>query len=53
MEEKPRPVGEGVLTMRMWRGIIFVGAVTFTTMMLFQVFNVLNARLDDDHPGPV
>ena len=70
MHEPPRPVGEGVLTRRMWRGIIFVGLVmaagtlfvldsalpggffagsgdlryarmAFTTLMLFQVFNVL------------
>ena len=77
MHQPPRPVGEGVLTPRMWRGIIFVGVVmaagtlfvldsalpggffegsgdlryaqtmAFTTLMLFQVFNVFNARSDD------
>ena len=25
MEQPPRPVGEGVITPRMWRGIVFVG----------------------------
>jgi Ca2+-transporting ATPase len=77
MLRPPRPVGEGVLTPRMWRGIVFVGVImaagtlfvldaslpggfvegsgdlryaqtmTFTTLMLFQVFNVVNARSDD------
>jgi Ca2+-transporting ATPase len=77
MDRPPRPVGEGVLTPRMWRGIIFVGAImaagslfvldaslpggfldgqgdlryaqtmTFTTLMLFQMFNVVNARSDE------
>ena len=77
MHQPPRPVGEGVLTPRMWRGIMFVGVVmaagtlfvldsalpggyfegsgdlryaqtmAFTTLMLFQVFNVFNARSDD------
>jgi Ca2+-transporting ATPase len=77
MEQPPRPVGEGVITSRMWRGIVFVGLImaigtlcvldaslpggfingtgdlryaqtmTFTTLMLFQMFNVLNARSDD------
>jgi P-type Ca2+ transporter type 2C len=77
MDQPPRPVGEGVLTARMWRGIVFVGVVmafgtllvfdaslpgglvdgsgslsyaqtmAFTTLMLFQVFNVFNARSDD------
>ena len=77
MHQPPRPVGESVLTPRMWRGIIFVGVVmaagtlivldaalpggyiegsgdlrygqtmAFTTLMLFQVFNVFNARSDD------
>jgi P-type Ca2+ transporter type 2C len=77
MEQRPRPVGEGVLTPRMWRGIVFVGVITaagtlyvfdaslpgglvegsgdlryaqtmtFTTLMLFQMFNVLNARSDE------
>jgi Ca2+-transporting ATPase len=77
MDQPPRPVGEGVLTPRMWRGIFFVGVVmaagtllvfdaampggfiagagdlrygqtmAFTTLMLFQIFNVLNARSDE------
>jgi Ca2+-transporting ATPase len=77
MREPPRPVGEGVLTPRMWRGILFVGAImaagtlyvldgslagglvagsgnvsyaqtmAFTTLMLFQIFNVVNARSDE------
>src|SRR5688572_19002518 len=77
MHRPPRPSGEGVLTARMWRGIIFVGAImaagtllvldaslpggfiegagslsygqtmAFTTLMLFQIFNVLNARSDE------
>ena len=77
MRLPPRPAGEGVLTGRMWRGIVFVGGVmaagtllvldaslpggfiegsgslgyaqtmAFTTLMLFQVFNVFNARSDD------
>jgi Ca2+-transporting ATPase len=77
MQQPPRPVGEGVLTPQMWRGIAFVGAImaagtlftldlslpggfvdgsgrlryaqtmAFTTLMLFQIFNVLNARSDD------
>ena len=76
MEQPPRPIGEGVLTPRMWRGIVFVGVImavgtlfvldaslpggfvggsgdlryaqtmAFTTLMLFQMFNVLNARSD-------
>jgi Ca2+-transporting ATPase len=76
MEQQPRPVGEGVLTPRMWRGIAFVGIVmavatlfvldaslpggfidgtgnlrhaqtmAFTTLMLLQMFNVVNARSD-------
>src|SRR6185295_13994941 len=76
MEQPPRPVSEGVLTRRMWRGIVLVGIVmaagtlfvldaalpggvvegsgdlryaqtmAFTTLMLFQMFNVLNARSD-------
>ena len=76
MSLPPRPVGEGVLTRRMWRGIVFVGAImavgtvyvldaslpggfvhgtgdlpyaqtmAFTTLMLFQIFNVVNARSD-------
>jgi len=77
MHRPPRPAGEGVLTARMWRGIIFVGAImaagtllvldaslpggivegsgplpyaqtmAFTTLMLFQIFNVINARSDE------
>jgi len=77
MRQPPRPAGEGVLTARMWRGIVFVGVImaagtlfvldaslpggfvdgsgdlryaqtmAFTTLTLFQVFNVLNARSDD------
>ncbi|HEU4522382.1 MAG TPA: cation-translocating P-type ATPase, partial [Thermoanaerobaculia bacterium] len=76
MDSPPRPAGEGVLTAKMWRGILFVGIVmavgtlwvvdaslpggfvegtgslsyaqtmAFTTLMLFQIFNVLNARSD-------
>jgi Ca2+-transporting ATPase len=77
MHRPPRPVGEGVITGRMWRGIFFVGAVmaagtlfvldasmpggfvdgqgslrygqtmAFTTLMWFQIFNVVNARSDE------
>ena len=77
MRQQPRPVGEGVLTPQMWRGIAFVGMImaagtlfaldislpggfvdgsgslryaqtmAFTTLMLFQIFNVVNARSDD------
>jgi Ca2+-transporting ATPase len=77
MTQQPRPPREGVLTPRMWRGIIFVGAImaigtlfvldaslpggfvdgrgdlryaqtmAFTTLMLFQMFNVVNARSDE------
>jgi Ca2+-transporting ATPase len=77
MNQPPRPVGEGVLTRRMWRGIVFVGVImaigtlyvldaslpggfvagtgdlpfaqtmAFTTLMLFQIFNVINARSDE------
>jgi Ca2+-transporting ATPase len=77
MRAPPRPRGEGVLTRRMWRGILLVGAVmavgtllvidasmpggliagqrdlrygqtmAFTTLVLFQLFNVFNARSDD------
>jgi Ca2+-transporting ATPase len=77
MHQPPRPVGEGVLTPRMWRGIVLVGAImavgtlyvldaslpgglvegagtllhaqtmAFTTLVLFQVFNVVNARSDE------
>jgi Ca2+-transporting ATPase len=77
MSLPPRPKGEGVITRRMWSGILFVGAImaagtlfvldaslpgglvegvgdlryaqtmAFTTLMMFQVFNVLNARSDE------
>ena len=76
MDQRPRPPAEGVVTRRMWLGIVFVGAVmaagtlavldaslpgglidgagsvryaqtmAFTTLMLFQIFNVVNARSD-------
>ncbi|PSH02737.1 MAG: haloacid dehalogenase [Acidobacteria bacterium] len=78
MNQPPRPVGEGVITKRMWLGIFFVGAVmavgtlfvldaclprglidgsgtmtyaqtmAFTTLVIFQMFNVLNARSDEE-----
>jgi Ca2+-transporting ATPase len=77
MQQPPRPSGEGVVTARMWRGIVLVGVImavgtlyvldasmpgglvagtgdlryaqtmAFTTLMLFQMFNVLNARSDE------
>jgi Ca2+-transporting ATPase len=77
MRRPPRPVGEGVITVRMWRGIFFVGVVTagatlfvldaslpggfvegtgdlryaqtmaFTSLMLSQLFNTVNARSDE------
>jgi Ca2+-transporting ATPase len=77
MRQPPRPVGESVVTARMWRGIVLVGAImalgtlfvldaslpggfirgtgdlrhaqtmAFTTLMLFQIFNVINARSDE------
>jgi Ca2+-transporting ATPase len=77
MHRPPRPVGERVVTGRMWRGIFFVGTVmaagtlfvldasmpggfvegegnlrygqtlAFTTLMMFQIFNVVNARSDE------
>ena len=77
MERAPRQRSEGVITRRMWRGILVVGAVmavgtllvldaslpggliegtgsmryaqtmAFTTLMLFQLFNVFNARSDE------
>lgn len=77
MRRPPRPRGEGVITGRMWGGIVFVGAVmaagtllvldaslpaglvegsgtiaygqtmAFTTLVLFQLFNVFNARSDE------
>lgn len=77
MDQPPRPRGEGVITRRMWAGILLVGVVmaagtliildgslpggliegsgslaygqtmAFTTLMLFQLFNVFNARSDE------
>lgn len=77
MRQPPRPRGEGVITARMWRGIICVGAImaagtllvldaalpggliegagtlgygqtmAFTTLVMFQLFNVFNARSDE------
>jgi Ca2+-transporting ATPase len=77
MRDRPRPADEGVLTHRMWRGIVLVGIImaagtlfvldaalpggfvhgsgdlpyaqtmAFTTLMLFQIFNVVNARSDE------
>lgn len=77
MHQAPRPRAEGVITGRMWRGILFVGIVmaagtlfvfdaalpggfvdgagnlrqaqtmAFTTLMLFQLFNTVNARSDE------
>jgi Ca2+-transporting ATPase len=77
MQQPPRAKGEGVVTRRMWVGILFVGIVmaagtlfvldrslpggfvpgsgdvrygqtmAFTTLMMFQLFNVFNARSDD------
>jgi len=77
MRQPPRPPGEGVLTPRMWRGIVFIGIImaagtlyvldaslpggfvegtgelayaqtmAFTTLMLFQIYNVVNARSDE------
>ena len=77
MRQPPRPVGESVVTARMWRGIVLVGGImalgtlfvldaslpggfvsgagdlrhaqtmAFTTLMLFQIFNVINARSDE------
>jgi Ca2+-transporting ATPase len=77
MARPPRPRAEGVITGRMWAGIVFVGAVmasgtllvldagmpvgliegtgslrhaqtmAFTTLVLFQLFNVFNARSDE------
>jgi Ca2+-transporting ATPase len=77
MRQPPRPPGERAITPRMWRGIVFVGAVmaagtlfvldaslpggfvegtgdlryaqtmAFTTLMLFQLFNVINSRSDE------
>jgi Ca2+-transporting ATPase len=77
MHRPPRPVGERVITGRMWRGIFFVGVVmaaatlfvldaslpggfvngtgdlryaqtmAFTSLMLSQLFNTVNARSDE------
>jgi Ca2+-transporting ATPase len=77
MNQPPRPQGSGVITRRMWAGIVFVGLImavgtllvldfalpggliegsgdlpyartmAFTTLMLFQLFNVPNARSDE------
>jgi P-type Ca2+ transporter type 2C len=77
MLKPPRLRGEGVITRRMWGGILFVGMVmatgtllvldaslpggliegsgslqyahtmTFTTLTMFQLFNVFNARSDE------
>jgi Ca2+-transporting ATPase len=77
MSEPPRRKGEGVLTRRMWVGIVLVALVmalgtlivldaslpggliegsgttrygqtmAFTTLVLFQLFNVFNARSDE------
>ncbi len=77
MTRPPRPRGEGVITRRMWGGILFVGVImaagtllvldaslpgglieatgtvsyaqtmAFTTLMMFQLFNVFNARSDE------
>ena len=77
MSRPPRPQGSGVITRRMWLGIVFVGLImaagtllvldvalpggliegsgdlpyartmAFTTLMLFQLFNVPNARSDE------
>ena len=77
MNKAPRAAGAGVITRRMWLGIVFIGLVmaagtllmldaalpggliagsgnlpyartlAFTTLMLFQLFNVFNARSDE------
>jgi Ca2+-transporting ATPase len=77
MRQPPRPAGEGVVTPRMWRGIVFVGIImaagtllvldaalpggviegtgdlryaqtmAFTTLVLFQIVNIINARSDE------
>jgi Ca2+-transporting ATPase len=77
MQRPPRPRHEGVVTRRMWFGILFVGAImaggtlfifdastrggfiegsgnlryaqtmAFTTLVLFQLFNVFNSRSDE------
>ncbi|HLT92095.1 MAG TPA: cation-translocating P-type ATPase [Woeseiaceae bacterium] len=76
MRRPPRARNEGVITNRMWRGIVFVGAIfatgtllvidaslpggliegsgdlryaqtmAFTTIVMFSLFNVFNARSD-------
>ncbi len=77
MDQPPRPIGESVITPRMWRRIVLIGVVmaattllvldrslpggfvdghgglrhaqtmAFTTLMLAQMYNVLNSRSDD------
>jgi Ca2+-transporting ATPase len=77
MNRPPRPRGEGVLTRKMWIGIVIVGTVmatgtlfmldatlagglieadgdllyaqtmAFTTLVMFQLFNVFNSRSDE------
>jgi Ca2+-transporting ATPase len=77
MSQPPRPRDEGVITLRMWLGILLVGTVmatgtllvldsslpggliegsgtmryaqtmAFTTLTMFQIFNVFNARSDE------
>ena len=77
MSHPPRPRSEGVITGRMWAGIVFIGVImavgtlfvldaslsggliegtgdmryaqtmAFTTLVLFQLFNVFNARSDE------
>jgi Ca2+-transporting ATPase len=78
MQRPPRPAGEPVITLRMWLGILYIGAImaagtllvldaslpggliegtgtmryaqtmAFTTLMLFQLFNVFNSRSDTE-----
>jgi len=78
MTRPPRPRGEGVITGRMWVGIVYVGVVfaagtllvldaslpggliegagdiayaqtmAFNTLVLFSLFNVFNARSDEE-----
>ena len=82
MNRPPRTQGTGVITRRMWYGIIFIGMImaigtllvldaalpggliegsgemryaqtmAFTTLVLFQLFNVFNARSDDRSAFP-
>ncbi len=77
MQRPPRPRGEGVITGRMWAGIVYVGVImaagtllvldaslpggliegagdmrygqtmAFTTLVLFSLFTVFNARSDE------